>query len=72
MIDLYTSLGGYRLSWLSSMITALLIVISAYGAVALYREISQGGSVLHSMWGLVRLGIILLLGGLLITSLTTN
>ena len=72
MIDLYTSLGGYRLSWLSSVITVLLIVIAAYAAVALYREISQGGSVLHSMWGLVRLGIILLLGGLLITSLTTN
>lgn len=72
MIDLYTSLGGYRMAWLSDVLMGLFIIASVYGAIALYREISQGGSVLHSMWGLVRLGIILLLGGLLITSLTTN
>jgi len=72
MIDLYTSLGGYRMTWLSDVLMALLLIASLYAAIALYREISQGGSVLHSMWGLVRLGIILLLGGLLITSLTTN
>ena len=71
MIDLYTSLGGYRMTWLSSVVTALFIIAVTYAAVALYREIAQGGSVLHSLWGLVRLGIILLLGGLLITSLTT-
>jgi predicted phage tail protein len=71
MIDLYTSLGGYRMTWLSSVVTALFIIIVTYAVVALYREIAQGGSVLHSLWGLVRLGIILLLGGLLITSLTT-
>jgi predicted phage tail protein len=71
MIDLYTSLGGYRMTWLSSVVTALFIIVVTYAVVALYREIAQGGSVLHSLWGLVRLGIILLLGGLLITSLTT-
>jgi predicted phage tail protein len=71
MIDIYTSLGGYRMTWLSSVVTALFIIVVTYAVVALYREIAQGGSVLHSLWGLVRLGIILLLGGLLITSLTT-
>jgi predicted phage tail protein len=71
MIDIYTSLGGYRMTWLSSVVTALFIIVVTYAVVALYREIAQGESVLHSLWGLVRLGIILLLGGLLITSLTT-
>jgi len=62
MIDIYTSLGGYRMTWLSSVVTALFIIVVTYAVVALYREIAQGESVLR---------IILLLGGLLITSLTT-
>ncbi|OED38020.1 hypothetical protein AB833_21495 [Chromatiales bacterium (ex Bugula neritina AB1)] len=72
MMDLYTDLGGYRMTWLSNVLIVLFILISAYAAIALYREMAQGGSLLHSMWGMVRLGIILLLGGLLISSLTTN